>query len=284
MWNNIEFYIVFLSQIVLISWYLPISRVNELTKVINKHPPNEYPKLYPVSLTVIVQAIKKFKLANLITGLIGIALIIHGLLSPDNQLLSWNNESVVMLYFILQLTPFLAAELSGYKYFQRMREFNTARTRKAELSPRKIMSYVSPVLLGLVLVAQVIFIMTVIYFIQHPFKGFGGYGNIVGMFAANLFLFAIVVHAVYGKKLDPYQSKDDRFNQIERVAKSMLLVSLAMTLYLTLSLILSGLELRQVEDLFLSLYCQIIAVTSLNAYRFNKVNFDVYRNESIRPG
>ncbi len=46
------FYAVVLSQVLLLSFYLPRMIHNRVRQVIKEHPPSEYPKLYPVQEAV----------------------------------------------------------------------------------------------------------------------------------------------------------------------------------------------------------------------------------------
>ena len=46
-WSNNLFYIVFISQIFLISYYIPEKILERTRHVLKKYPPSEYPKLYP---------------------------------------------------------------------------------------------------------------------------------------------------------------------------------------------------------------------------------------------
>ena len=46
------FHVVFLSQVLLVSFYLPRKILGLVQHVVEKYPPSRYPKLYPVSLDV----------------------------------------------------------------------------------------------------------------------------------------------------------------------------------------------------------------------------------------
>ena len=46
-WSNNLFYIVFLGQILLTSWYFPRRLLGRMQHVLDTYPPSQYPKLYP---------------------------------------------------------------------------------------------------------------------------------------------------------------------------------------------------------------------------------------------
>ncbi len=47
MHDNLPVFLVFLSQILLVSVYLPLRRFNTVSEIFETHPPSEYPKYYP---------------------------------------------------------------------------------------------------------------------------------------------------------------------------------------------------------------------------------------------
>ena len=47
LWENILFYFLFLSQIILISFYFPRKMLKRIKYVLAKYPPEQYPNLYP---------------------------------------------------------------------------------------------------------------------------------------------------------------------------------------------------------------------------------------------
>jgi len=47
--SNIIFYIAFLGQIYILSWYFPGKILDRMKTVLETYPPAEYPRLYPNS-------------------------------------------------------------------------------------------------------------------------------------------------------------------------------------------------------------------------------------------
>ena len=97
------------------------------------------------------------------------------------------------------------------------------------------------------------------------------------MTAMNLFLAGIVFKTLHGKRRDPHQASEDRRRQIEFVVKTMVLSSIVGTAFLSITLILPALELRDLTPLCQSLFFQLLAVISFRALRPDDINFDVYK-------
>jgi len=84
-----------------------------------------------------------------------------------------------------------------------------------------------------------------------------------------------------GKKLNPHQAYEDRVRQIRAVAKILTLTSIAATLFGALSISLSAFEVRHLLPIFMSMYFQLLAVIGLQAYRIDRINFEVYKEDSL---
>jgi hypothetical protein len=91
-------------------------------------------------------------------------------------------------------------------------------------------------------------------------------------------LFGLGVYKqVYGKKIDPHQTDEDRFNQSSRVVKLMLFFSMAATVNISINFLLSSLDLRHLNDVVASVYYQIIMMVMVLASVKKDDNFEVYK-------
>jgi hypothetical protein len=186
--------------------------------------------------------------------------------------------AIVTLYFMLQFFPTLLMEIRNLNYYKLMRNRRT--TRKAELQPRRFFDFVSPKIIALAALVYFAFILFVYYINQFEFPWFGGYWNIAGITAGNIFFAAIIFWNMYGKKTDPFQAHEDRLRQIELIVKQMVFISIVMTIYVTIVVSLSALDLRSLQPAVRSLYFQLIAVISLWSLRIDNINFTVYKEDS----
>ncbi len=276
--QDILFYVVFLGQILLISFYFPRKMLGQMRYVINTYPPSTYPKLYPKPIEFYEKALRNYRLVNqllLVAGLLLLALLIGYPRSGE-----WDGP-IVFTCFIFQFLPVMRLDLSSLKHFRLMRKANSRTTRRAELQPRRLFDFVSPALLALAALVYVAFIVLIIYIDQFEFSWFGGYWNIVGTTAINLVFAGIVIWKMYGKKLDPHQAYEDRMRHIEVTVKTLLLISIVATLFIAITIVLASLDLRNFEPIAMSLYLQLIVFLGLRNYRIDNIDFEVYKEEPL---
>jgi len=278
---NTVFYAIFLSQVLLISVYVPRKILSRLRHVIEKYPPSTYPKLYPVPVDVVEKGLRTYRIMNLPVLLIGLLLALVGVFSPSEEMLRWDSQSVLMFYFLLQVCPLMLVERSGFKYFRLMRKANSRTTRKAELHPRRLFDFVSPTLVSMAIFSYIVVILLVLYFIRHPFPGFAGPINIVMITAVNILFAGIVVKNLYGKRGDPHQAHADRLRGIAIAVKMMVLTSIVVNVFLAIVFVLPALNLRDLGDLFQMLFFQLCVVIGSRTLRIDNIDFEVYKDDPL---
>lgn len=275
MLDNIIFYFVFLSQIVLISFYFPRKMLRRTNHVFAKYPPSEYPKLYPKPIEYYEKLKSNYKNINLSILLVGLLLLTVLLGYPGSR--EWDFGNIVFPYFFIQFFPLILIEIESFKIYKLMRQASSI--RKADLHPRSLFDFVSPKMIGVAIFVYFAFIVFVIFINQFEFPWFGGYGNIVGITAINFFFTGIIIWNLYGKKQDPYQAFEDRKRQIELIVKQLVFISIVATLFIVITVILNALDLRHFNTTAMSLYFQMIAVIALRTLRIDSINFEVYKKD-----
>jgi len=278
---NTVFYAIFLSQVLLISVYVPRKILSRLRHVIEKYPPSTYPKLYPVPVDVVEKGLRTYRIMNLPVLLIGLLLALVGVFSPSEEMLRWDSQSVLTFYFFLQVCPLFLVERSGFKYFRLMRKANSRTTRKAELHPRRLFDFVSPTLVSMAIFSYIVVMLLVLYVIRHPFPGFAGPINIVMITALNLLFAGAVIRFLSGKKGNPHQAHADRLKGIAIAVKMMVLTSIAVNVFLAIVFVLPALGLRNLGDLFQMLFFQLCVVIGSQALRIDNIDFEVYKEDSL---
>jgi len=271
------FYLVFLSQIVLISFYYPRKILGRMRYVFDTYPPSAYPKLYPKPVEYYEKTQRNYRTMNQIILLAGLILIAMGISRSgewDHAIATW-----CVLVFLVQVFPLALLDIWSIKCFKLMRNANSR--RKAELHPRRLLDFISPTMIGMAIFVYVAFILFVLYLRQFEFPWFGGYWNIFGITAMNLFLVGLVFWHMYGKKLNPHQTYEDRKKQIELSAKILAFVSIASTMHIAITVVLSALDLRDLQPIAMCLYFQLIAVIAFQGYRIDNTNFDVYKEDPL---
>ena len=275
------FYLVFVSQILLLSFYFPRQVLRRLKYVVGTYPPSEYPRLYPVPVDVREKAQRNYRNLNLLALLVGFGLVFIGVYSPSEEMLNWDSISVLVIYMALQYSPMIIAASSGFTYFNVMRRTDARTTRKAELQPRRLFDFISPTVVGIALLVYVAFVALILYVDQFDFPWFGGYWNIFGITVLNLLFAGTIIQSLYGKKKDPYQAHEDRIRHIGLTVKLMVYSSIIGTLFVAIGIILHAFDFETLIPASLSLYCQLLAVLSLRAFRIDNVNCEVYKEDPV---
>lgn len=274
---DILFGLVFLSQILLISFYLPKRMLGRIRSVMTSYPPEKYPRLYPKPLAYYQKAQVHFQYINFFIMAVGFILLFVWAKDVTNN--DWGG--IVAAYFMFQCIPLILVEISAYKHYQLMQQADARTTRKAALQPRRLFDIVSPVLLGIAGFVYLAFILFIHYVNQFEFPWFGGYLNIVGITALNLFLAGAAAWHLYGKTRDPYQAYEDRISHIKVIAKQMVLISILATLFVMISITLAALEMRHLMPISKSIYFQLIILLSFRSLHIDEINFEVYKEEPL---
>lgn len=284
MLENIFFYIVFFSQILLISVYYPKLIMKRVKYVLKNYPPIEYPRLYVISDTEYSNKFKKFKLINDVIAILGlITLLVIAIWDFTNE----GNISKLLpfFYFVFQAIPFILLEKIGFTYFKLMRKADPRSKREANLLPRRLFNFVSPVIFGLaifLLIACLLF-----YYSIHQFEFHFRNDTFVialSIFLSHLLYAGIIYKALYGKKLDPYQASKDRMKQIEITIKSILFMSIAASIFFIISEVVKSYNLDYLWAAVVSLYFQFIIFFGFGYIfrnmKIDQIDFDVYKEDA----
>lgn len=274
---NFLLYAVFISQIFIISYWLPLKLKKRANEIMVKCPPEKYPKLYPFSHQEIVNKVNQLMLLTYAGLTIGILIVMHGLYYKTDEMLGWDSQSVIMIFYVIQVIPLAFLALFSERYFKKMRSKNRASIRTAQLAPRRLTCYASKWLIGLAITVYVLFVILVAVISKYPFDGFAGYVNVFGVTLLNGFFALIIYKYVYGKKTDPHQSDEDRFQKTSRVVKLMLFSSIAATVSISIHFLLSTFDLRHLNDVVASIYYQIIMLVMILTSLNYSENFEVYK-------
>lgn len=273
------FYLVFLLQIITISALIPWWVNSRLLNMMQAHPPEEFPKLYPVSQQRMQTVLSQFLIFNGLVLLIGLAMLAHLYWSSQTDLLGWDNQGGLTLYFLMQYTPFLYLSTQGVKHHQMMRQLNTNPVRSAQLQPRKLTDHVSTTWFALIIVTLLGYIATVVYMAQNPFPGFAGYWNILFVIGLNVFFLVLIQTQIKGRKTDPHQSHHDRIQQQRLICQLLVLGWVLANLFLTINMWLAKLDMRDWNLVVQSLYFTTIALIMSQTNVQEPDDYSVYQTE-----
>ncbi len=277
------FYAVFLLQVITISALIPGWVRQRLSRRMQAHPPTDYPKLYPVSQQRMHAVLNRFTAFNSLVMLIGLAMLAHLYWSPQTELMGWDNQGALSVYFLMQYTPFLYLGTQGVKHHQMMRQLNTNPQRSAQLQPRQLTDHITTKWFALIIITLMAYIATVFYMAQHPFPGFAGYWNILFVLGLNVFFLVLIQTQIKGRKTDPHQSHHDRIQQQRLVCQLLVLGWVLANLFLTINMWLAKLDLRDWNLVVQSLYFTTIALIMSQTNVQEPDDYSVYQAEpSIR--
>lgn len=274
------FLIVIFSQLILISYYFPRKIGGRILYLINNYPSSEFPKLYPKSNEYYTKILSNYNFLN--SFILALGLVLLGIVFanfPENSQRERWDQVIVFAFFMVQFFPILFLEISSFNIFRQMRKTDSRSIRKAELQPRRLFDFISPILLGIVIFVYVAFIIFILYFKRFNYSWFGGNMNIIISTGAYILFIVIAVWNIYGKKLDPFQSFKDRRRQISLIVNQLAFISIGMILYTTFSIVAHAYELRYLESIFMSIYFQLIAIVSFRNIQMEDINFEVYKEE-----
>ena len=288
-WPNMLFYIIFLSQILLISYYFPEKILARMRSVLESYPPSIYPKLYvkPVEYYKMGQWV--FKLVTRIILLLGFVMLFAIIFVVDHATFAddgFISEAWPMAYGVFQFLPLMALEFLEFSQFKLMRKANAGTTRRAVLRRRRLFDFVSPTIVGL---ATLLFLAAILFDLYvHDFVVQWGHDTVqraMVMAGTNVFLAAIGAWHFYGRKLDPHQALGDRAKQLAAILKSMFYVSMALSVFIMTVAADDVFDLDFLDATLLSLYFQVIAFVSLGhvlrSLKLEDIDFDVYKNETV---
>lgn len=271
------FSIAFLGQIILVSIYIPLRIVGRMSFVFKAYPPATHPLLYPKPFDQYVKKQQRYRLANLVIAGAGLSALAVSMLEPRGRELL---NGMAFLFFMIQILPLLWLEATVRNELKLMRSLNPRTTRTAELSPRKLFDVLTPALFWTTVLVYVAFWVFIAWFRQFDLPWFGGFLNNVIITGLNVFFASILLWFMYGKKLNPHQSTDDRMRITRKLATVMCLVSIAVTLYAVVTIYLSAEGARAFQPFARSVYFQVIIFLSVQTYRIDLLDFDVYRGDA----
>lgn len=276
MTDHTLFHVLLLSQILVISFYYPNRLLGRLKHVFETYPPETHPKLYPKPIESYRTSRRNYLIANRIIILAGMLLLVGLIVTPRSG--TWD-KAILTWFFMLQFVPLLLLDLGALREFKLMRNAITGANRKAELRPRHLFDFVSPTFVGAAVVTYIAFVGLIVFIKQFEFPWFGGYLNVLGVTILNLCFAGIAFWMMYGKKLNPHQAHEDRMRQIEITVKVLMFATIAATIFIAISIVLSALELLQFQAVVQAVYCQLLAVASFQCYLQPVTNYEVYKDD-----
>ncbi len=286
------FYLVFLSQIFLLSFYYPQKFYQRMRYVTENFPPSKYPKLYPkltkkYTAAYADEAVRagpdKYRRINLFILLVGLILIAVALITGFS--LQGKGEDIILVFYTaLQFSPIILLEISDYKRMNLMRKTNQDSTRKADLMPRRFFDFVSPITFGLAVFLVVVYMSYLLYINDFEVSWDNGVLiMLVTIIGVHVYFAALIKWQVFGKKMDPHLANKDRLPHMKTIVSTSVYTSIAMSVFFMALALMDEFDMHYVQALLLSLYFQVIAIfgigTLLRSSKIEDIDFEVYRKD-----
>lgn len=287
------FYIVFSSQIFLISIRYAGKLARRIEHVLDNYPPARYPKLYPGLSPEVAEWLGRRRLAifraiNRAIALLGVVILAAMAMKGYRPDLKGGDEIFVLLYFFLQVSPLLWAEIRELHQYRLMRKAHSSPRREAVLTPRRLFDFISP---RWVVAAVVALLGCLAYYLagEGPIGAWRSnvYITLAAMIGTNLLFAGVIFKALRGKKSNPYQAYQDQLRQIETVSKALVYASIMISLFLIATIAVDRHALEVFDPPLTSLYMQLCAVFgigfTMRRLEIDSLDFDVYKEESAAP-
>lgn len=274
--------LVLISQIWFLSYYYPKQVVRRIDFVLTHCPENEYPKLYPISIERIKTIKLGYQYVNHLIAFVGILIFLYFTLAVTD-LNNYLNilDDIPLLFGMVQFIPLFILELLGYKHLKLMRQQNTQTNRKAELQPRRLFQFISPIYVFIAFAVYFGFIFFELY-ISNFTLTFDTIIKLTAVSLVNVMFIVLALKNLYGKKCDPYLDTHERNKQTKFVLQSITFVSIFVSCFLIAHSWVNIYQYNLAEILINSLYFQMIALFSISSllgrFKIEEINFDVYKN------
>jgi hypothetical protein len=292
--------LVFLCQIYVASIHYPRAMVRRTRQVISRFPPGEYPKLYPGLRTRsqrdaedadtdtyterLYRRTGAFLTLNYLIAAVGLALVAWMYLSGYSPSPKGGAEIYVMAYFFLQALPLLYAAYKEMQTNKHLRETFDAPKRRAELKPRRLFDYVSPLA---VVAAAALYTLWLAFFLTGRPQDTSATSveslvTIALISGMNIAYALIIGRYIYGRKINPYQASADQDREIRTTAHILTMSSIMVSLFLILTQAADRYALEVFDPVMASFYMQLCLIFGIGEtfrrIRLDQMDFDVYKD------
>ena len=286
-WSNNAFYIIFLGQILLTSWYFPRQILGRMQQVLDTYPPSTYPKLYPRPIEEYKIAQWKFRMVNRVVLGLGFVILFAVMFLIDHSTFAddgYISEMFPAAYGMIQFLPLMALELSEFSQMKLMRKANASTVRKAELTRRGFFDLVSPLLFVVTLAFFAGALLFDLYVHNFEFRwGHDTMERAVVLTLTNLMLVGVGTFTLFTRTRDPHQSAADRARKVSASLTSLLYCSIALSVFFVTAAADDMYDIDFLDAILMSVYFQAVVWMSLGYLlrniRIEDIDFDVYKSD-----
>lgn len=270
-------YMIMILQVLVTLVIVPVLSFNKLKNIANQYGLIRYPQAKSdVEQYLRVSQKRYWSSVVIVTTLVSFMLV-HAIVN-QTELLNWDDQSGLMLMYLLSMIPVVIMVLTHRHLFNIFKQ-HAGNKRTASLRVRTWTEYVSIPNLVLVLIANLVFVVTVIYFVKHPFDGFAGYANLFGLIALDALFTLIIVVLYRDNKTNGLESPEHRDALKKRAIHINMLILALAVFHISLSMWVQGTELVGFKIILQSLYFQVVLVITAFSLTLPK---SVFQNITVK--
>lgn len=253
-------YMIMILQVLVTLVIVPVLSFSKLKNIANQYGLVRYPQAKSDVEQYLRASQKRYWSSVVIVTLLVSLMLVHAIVN-QTELLNWDDQSGLMVMYLLSMIPVVIMVLTHRHLFNIFKQ-HAGNKRTASLRVRTWKEYVSLPNLVLVLIANVVFVTTVIYFVKHPFDGFAGYANLFGLITLDA-VFAFIIVVLYrDNKTNGLESPEHRDALKKRAIHINMLILALAVFHISLSMWVQGTELVAFKIIIQSLYFQVVLVIS----------------------
>jgi uncharacterized membrane protein YbaN (DUF454 family) len=278
------FSLVLLSQVLLLSWYLPRRIQQRMRYVLDNYPAHTYPKLYKRDQQCAEKSYNRIVRYNQLMLVVGI-LLLFWVVNEGEVVSGGIAMAIAFVYGMVQSVPIIVLDLASLNHYKQLREEDDRPKRTAALKPRSLFDHTS--VTSVVIVAAFYLGAVVFDFYSKGFDwslGLEMYEAALILGGTNLFFAWLVRWRVYGKKLNPYMDDKDYKREIDTIVISAIFTSIMVSVFFIAMRAINVYNLEEFEGVIMSIYMQAIMgfsmFYSMNAFDVREMNFDAFKAES----
>jgi hypothetical protein len=249
-------YMIMILQVLVTLVIVPILSSVKLKNIANQYGLVRYPQAKSDVEQYLKISQKRYWSSVVMVTLLVSFMLGHAIVN-QTELLNWDDQSGLMVMYLLSMVPVVIMLLTHRHLFNIFKQ-HAGNKRTASLRVRTLKEYVSIPDLVLVVIANAVFVVTVMYFVKHPFDGFAGYANLFGLIVLNA-VFAIIIVILYrDNKTYGLASPEHRDALKKRAIHINMLILVFAVCHISLSMWVQGTELVAFKIIIQSLYFQVM--------------------------
>lgn len=270
-------YMIMILQVFITLVLVPLLSIKKLVNIANHYGLVRYPNAKPDVEQVLITS-KKSYWTVVIVILSLVSVMVGHAITQQTELLNWDDQSGLMLIYLLSMIPVIYMTFIHRKIFYIFKKYAGSK-RSASLKVRTWKDYISTPYLLLIITGNLVYVATVLYFVQHPFVGFAGLGNIFGLIALDVLFMMIIIAMYKDNKTYSIEQPEYRFALKKRAIHINMLILAIAVFHVSLSMWVQGTELVSYKIIIQSVYFQLMLVMTAFALTLPKSIYEVNRSE-----